>query len=247
MSALDVIKGFMGSPTVQASQPVQPVQPTPGNIPNQQVPTTQQTEVTPANGVIPVQENTPEASPLDAFKDVWNTPTNTNPTAPMFNVDQTKLMEAASKVDFAKVVTPELAARMAKGGDDALKASMEAMSKMSQLSYAQSALATTKIVEQAVQKTQEAVLAQIPDLVRKYQVGDSIRTENPLLNHAATQPIIAALQSQLTQKHPNATVAEINKMTNQYLEAFSSVAVPKKEDTSKQDTKGETDWSTFFG
>lgn len=238
----------------QQQQPAPAVdqKPTPGNIPagtgtNNTPPgvdtnNQQQTQK---------QDDKQNQSPLDQFKDLWkNDPNPDAANAPQgfLNADPQKIMEAASKVDFAKVITPELATRIKAGGEDGFMASMEAMNKMNQASYANSSIAATKIVEAALAKAQEKFTAQIPDLIKKHQVGDSLRTENPALSHPAAQPILTALQQQFTTKFPNATVAEINQMAKDFLVSFATATNPQKPtDETGGGKKGkEEDWMSWL-
>lgn len=224
----------------------------PGNIPPSAA-----TATSAGNGVVPNSTQTQPApsdtsavkSPLDAFTDLWkNEPKSEGQQEQpnMFNVDPQKLMEAAAKVDFAKVIKPEQVQAISAGGEGAVKAFMDAMNGVSQAVYAQSALLNTKIVERAMEQAETKFAERVPGLIKRHQVSDSLRTENPALSHPAAQPLIAALESQMAVKFPNATVAELNQMAKDYISSFASAAVPKKEEpaTSGKSNK-ETDWSTW--
>lgn len=243
----------------QQQQPAQNVQPNagtgqPGNIPPQP---NQQVANTPGaapNGVVPDTTNTnqpdPNASQLDNFNTLWQ-PNEADPNAnqPLINVDPKSLAEAASKTNFVKMISPDQLKAISEGGEGAMNAFAAAMNKVAQGVYAQSAFATTKIVEQAVAKAQERFASEIPNHVKKLQVSESIRNENPALNHPAASPILGAIESQLTVKHPNASSTEIKNMAMQYLEQFASaVNQPKEAAKLKQDaaTNQGTDWTTFL-
>lgn len=227
------------APTTAAGQP--------GNIPTPTAPTTVATPNTAPNGAIPnneVTNPTTPTNPLDKFKDLWEAPKDQKPPEQLFNIDNAKLMEAAGRVDFSKAVTPEIMAAIAAGGEGGVKASMEAMSKMAQLTYAQSALATTQIVEQAIKKTQDQFQAKLPDIIKNYQISDNLKTDNPAFNHPAAQPIIQALQSNLSIKHPNATTQEIKQLVNEYFTSFSQAIT--KPITAESKTSNEMDWTKFL-
>lgn len=204
------------------------------------------------NGVIPapgiVDPNAAPVSPLDAFKDLWNTPVTPPGELPqsMFgNMDPAKVLESARKVDFAKSTPPELMARIEKGGPDAMVALQQVMNHVSQGVYANSAIATTKIVEQAQAKAQADFLAQLPSLVRKFSANENLRTENPLLNNPAVQPLVGAMTEQLSRKFPNATSAEIQTQVNGYFDAISSAFAPKPVQ-SPAEKSAAADWSKFL-
>jgi hypothetical protein len=226
---------------------------TPGNIPpgtgtNNNPPL----GTTPA----PIEGQNPEGAenknPLDAFSDLWKNEPNTSGQPAeqnMFNVDPQKLMEAAGKVDFTKVIKPEHLQAIGAGGEGAVQAFGAALNAVAQTVYAQSALATTKIVEQAVNKTNEKFQSDLPGLLKKHNVSDTLRTENPAFSHPAVQPLISALESQMTQKYPNATAKEINDMAKQYLEASFGQLIPAKEAEQTPAKKGaakDVDWEAFL-
>ena len=257
MGIMDMFSNVFGSnqqPQNPAAAPAG-TPPTPG-----QIPANPSAAATPGQGAVPAGSGTPPVtpapdankSPLDAFTDLWKpveTKPGDQPPGYNFNVDPSKLMEAAGKVDFSKVVTPETLQKIAAGGEAGVAASLEAMNRMSQTVYAQSALASTKIVEQALARAEEKFAAQVPGLIKSHQVSDSLRSDNPALSHPAAQPILQALQSQLTQKFPSATVAEIKEMANNYFAAFATSAVPAKVDPvaeAKAKKDAGTDWSTFL-
>jgi len=228
---------------------------TPGNLPNKEAPSNTVDGAAP-NGVIPPGTGgdttvKKEPAPFEAFSELWQ-PVKTDPNAPDPNagvfgtIDPKKFMEAAGKIDFAKVVSPEQLAAIAGGGEAAGKAFMEAMNKVAQSAYAQSAFATTKIVEQAVAKSKETFLSELPQHIKRQTVTDSLRTENPIFANPAVAPIISALEAQMTVKYPNATAPEITAMAKQYVEQLGTAFTKKIEiEKDAKAGKGETDWSLF--
>jgi len=236
-----------------------PAQPTPGNIP------TNVTQPNPTNPTVPAgnppapttpTEPTPPTNPMDNFSDLWKPvevdPKNPNPdNQPIISVDPKALAEAARKTDFSKMITPEHMQAIAQGGEAAQQAFAQAMNAVAQGVYAQSAFASTKIVEQALAKAQERFESSIPSHVKKLQVSENLRSENPALSHPAAAPILGALESQFTMKHPNASSTEISKMAKDYLEQFAgAVNAPKLEAEKlaqqKDQGKGTTDWTSFL-
>lgn len=226
----------------------------PGNIPQNPNTNVANTPGAAPNGVVPdnVNQNPadPNASQLDNFGNLWqpNDTTGQEPQ-PLINVDPKSLAEAASKTNFVKMISPEQLKAISEGGEGAMQAFAQAMNKVAQGVYAQSAFATTKIVEQAVAKAQERFTSEIPNHVKKLQVSESLRSENPALNHPAASPILGAIESQLTLKHPNASSAEITNMAKQYLEQFATaINKPKAQKQAEQDNKANAgmDWSTFL-
>lgn len=253
MGIMDFFKAPVqaGTPAVQQSAPVAT---TPGNIPNNSVVTTASTSSagTAPNGAVPITTDTSSKaqSPLDAFSELWQTAaTNGTTPAPLFNVNQESLLNAARQTDFKKAITPEQMAAIAAGGEGATQAFAEAMNSVAQHSFAQSAFATTKMIEGALKKNNETFRGEIPGMIKQHNVSDGLRTENPAFSHPAAQPIISALESQMAVKYPNATVKELRDMATQYLSSFAQAAVPAPATgTQAAGTKQpqEMDWSTFL-
>lgn len=243
---------FGGNPAPVANAPTNPMQtanpgsPLPGTVAN---------NATAPNGVIPSatvpDPNAAPVSPLDAFKDLWNnpvTPPGEEPNKSMFgNMDPNKVLESARRVDFVKGMPAELLVRIEKGGPDAMVALSQAMNHTGQTVYGNSAIATTKIVEQALAKQQTDFLAQLPSLVRKFSANENLRTENPILNNPAVQPFVGALTEQLSRKSPNASAAEIQAQVMSYLGAFGETFAAKPKETAEsKSANAATDWSRFL-
>lgn len=195
----------------------------------------------------------PAASPMDQFNELWQPPVvdpNAPANQPLINIDPKALAEAAKKTDFSKIIQPELMSRVQAGGEDGAVAMMAMLNQVAQGVYAQSAFANSKMVEQAVAKAREQFNADIPAHVKKLQVSDTLRQENPVFNHPAASPILGAVESQLTVKYPNASAAEITTMAKQYLEGFANaVTAPATAKAASEaaaiKSKSETDWTTF--
>jgi len=250
MGIMDMFSGMMNSgaaaPAAPAGQPTPP-----GNIPATAAANSPATPSTAANGAVPpgtdTSANSP-ASPLDQFADLWKNDATTEgkATAGVFgDIDPKKFMEAAQKIDFSKAVTPEQLQAISGGGEGAVKAFAEAMNTVSQNVYAQSSYASTKMIEAALAKSKDSFMAELPTHIKKQSVSDTLRQENPIFSNPAVQPIISALESQLTVKFPNASASEITGMAKQYVEALGTSFTPKPAEDAKAG-KGETDWSTFL-
>jgi hypothetical protein len=158
-------------------------------------------------------------------------------------------MEAAGKIDFAKVVTPEQLQAISTGGEGAVQAFAAALNSVAQTTYAQSAFAATKIVEQAVSRSKDSFLAELPQHIKKQTVSENLRADNPVYSNPAVQPIISALEAQLTVKYPQASAGEITTMAKQYVDALGTSFAPKPAAPAaggKNGVKADEDWSSFF-
>ena len=217
----------------------------PGQIPQPAAPATAQ-----GNGVVPA--STPEpAAPLDKFKDLWNNDPSSDPNkrAPLFNVDPAKVMEAASKVDFTSAITPDMLQAISRGGEEAMKAFGNALQATSQNVFAQSLMSTTKLIENAIDKTRTEFSTSLPGMVKSQAFKDGLLSENPALASPAAQPLIQAMQAQFLTKYPNATEQELRGMAKEYLTSFAAVVAPQQPTATKSGQRGiaqETDWEKFF-
>ena len=228
--------------------------PPPANPPAQS-PAPAQSAQTAPNGVVPeqtpaqVDPNAPQASPLDKHKDVWNTPP-TPADKPIFDgLDPAKVREALSKQNLVgNIVTPEVAAKIAAGGEGAVQAFSESLNKLGQEVMSSQTLATTSIVEAALAKQAERFKAQLPDIVKRLSATDGLITENPLLNNPVVKPIAEALQDSFARKNPNATASELRTQVMDVLNALGTTFAPKPAETpaAKAAKAGEFDWGKFL-
>lgn len=209
------------------------------------------------NGVIPpggADGNTENLSPMDKFKDLWQpTPVDPNSKTDATNqpepVNPQKLMEAAAKVDFSKIVTPEMLTAIAGGGETAAQAFVQAMNLTAQTVYGQSAVTTSKIVEQAVSQAREQFVSEIPGILRNQNIRGRVFEENPAFSNPAIAPLIEAQVQQLANKFPKASPAELNTMAKEYLQGMAALINPPKADASggkNQTGKGETNWDEYL-
>ncbi len=237
------------APTNNAANPntavASGVQPVPdGSISNPPAVDTVNTPGTAANGVVPNNVNTPE-NPLDQFATLWETDPNAVKTENFTPevLDQTKLQEVMSKVDMTAAVTPENLAAIKAGGDEAATALMSSLNSVAQQTLMQSTVISNKMIEQAVLKTQEAMTAQIPDILKAHNLTNSLQEQNPIYSNPAVAPVIDAVKSQLRLKNPNATTTELTTMAQEFVKTMAGALVPAAPAT--ETPAGETDWSNF--
>jgi len=223
-------------------------------------PTNPQQQAVNNNPAVPNATNTPVipsastenaiASPLEGFADLWQTPDPSTKAqnTPLFTMDPKKLQEAASKINFGQVISKEALAAIAAGGEGAVTAFQDSITKVAQATFAQSTATTAKLIEQAMTRNNSDMDSRIPDLIKKQTVSELNRAENPLFSNPATAPIMSALEQQFTAKYPNATAAQIQEHTRNYLEEFITLAnSPKAAKEAATKSKGEPDWSQFLG
>lgn len=244
MGLLDTIFGNNNS---AAPQPMQPA-------PQQAAP--QQPSPQPQQATATSQDPTPN-QPADPFADMWKiTDEQKAATAPLdFNLDSNKLAEIAGNIDYTQSITPELRQRIAMGGDDAVAATLEAMNIMSRQNYQQNAVATTKLIEAAVAAQTDKLTAQIDQRLKLSGLNEALAS-NPALSSPKYAPVVDAVKHAIVLKYPNATQAEINKMTTNYLQDLGSDMNPElaKRANAKSNNgainlnnlQPETDWYEYL-
>jgi hypothetical protein len=216
----------------------------PGNIPN---PTEIGAEIpVPGQGTIPNAADPAKVeSPLESFKQLWEpVPTDPNapPDAPAKALDQAAVRKIVDNSNFADQLDPAMMAAVAAGGEGATVAFTQALEQVARNVMVQSTMVSDKITEQKVKEALEKHTASLPGMLRKQAITDHSATTNPLFKDPAIAPVIDATQAALALQHPNATPAEITKMTQDYVIAMGAAFTPKP---VISDPEGETDWEAY--
>lgn len=240
------------TPAAAAPAPAQPAVAEPGNMPpagdvNAQAPTgiapTDPT-VTPATPEAPAAEG--DNSPLEQFKDMWDTvPKKEGDSTTPAQLDPAKLKDVIAKADFSQVITQENLAAITAGGDEATTAFASSMNQVAQQVMNQSLLASNKMIEQAVEQVNSQWESKLPQLLKKQNLNENLVGSDPLFNNPAIKPIMEATQTQLAAKYPNATVAELANMTQDYIKAMGEAFSPKPINPVGE-SKSNTDWEAFM-
>lgn len=210
--------------------------------------------VTAPNGTVPAGANNQEdASPLAKHKDLWEPPKTEEPKPGEQSQALTpeKMLEAASKVDFRKVLDQESLAKIKAGGDEAVGALADLLNKVGQQSYGQSIVVSQKLVEKAVREAREDFASQLPNLIRRQSAQEALLSENPAFKDPAVAPVVAAIQSQMQVKFPNATASELNEMAREFMRDAAKVlsSDPKALAAAQASAKkkaGEDDWDAWM-
>ena len=254
---------FFGSGAKHAPAPNAPVPPTPGNIPqNTGVAQPGNTTAAP-NGTNPTngdpnqqQQQQENKSPLDAFSKLWEAPTDAEgkpiqqTNTPLYNVDPKQVMDAAGKIDFKSVATPDQLAKIVAGGQEGVAAMMDIMNAMSQHVYANAAVAATKIAESGITRALSQAEQRLPGKIRDQQISEGLASKNPALLDPAVRPMVDMMRNQFAQKYPNATAAELQSMAEDYLTKVGDVFNPTKTQQAQQQQQrqnaADSEWDKFF-
>jgi len=242
MGIFDMFTPKTEQPTQQPTQ--QQTATTPGNIPNQQTPSTLENETTAGNGIVPSgnsQGN--DDSPLANFKDLWDpSEAKEGSGEPPRELTAEDLSKAVSGADFANTVTPEMFASISEGGEGAQKAFVDALNNVARQVMIQSTLVNNKLSEKKVREALEAQKKEIPNLLKKQAVADNSRDSNPIFDNPAVKPVMESIQTALLNKYPTSSPTEINNMAKEYIIAMGQQFAPKPVNST---TDGEN-WEDYF-
>lgn len=242
-----VMQKIFGAPA-----PAAPATPAPtNNLNNNPAPTPpHSSEGTEPNGTVPPGGNEGGSqSPEDKFSKLWETtPTDSNKQQEPTGLTPQQMLEAAAKVDFAKVLDKDILAKITAGGEDAAQALVQALNKVSQQTYAQTVLVTDKLISAQVQKAQEDFASRVPDLVKRQRVQDDLIKDNPAFKDPAVAPVVGLIQNQLAEKFPQATADEIKQMAIEYFTGAANKLVPPKKTGTPSGKKENTDedWESWL-
>lgn len=250
---MSVFQKIFGVTPPPASAPTPPAPPAPTNNPanNPPPPAPHSSEQTAGNGVVPPGGNQGpqggEATPIDKFSKVWETaPTDpTNNPAQGEGLTPEKMLEAASKVDFSKVLDQASLQKITAGGEEAVQALVGLLNKTAQTVYGQSTVVAKKLVDQAVEQSEARFAERVPQMVRRQAMKDGLVSENPAFNHPAVAPIVEVLQQQMAQKYPNATAAELQSLAKEYFQGAAQALNPAKPAPKGSSGPEAIDWDSW--
>jgi len=191
----------------------------------------------------------PPVNPLDTFKDMFTITEDDRKKAPadpfadpLLNFDPKKFGEAATKMNFAKAVNPELAQKALSGDANAL---MQVINSAAQSSFVASAQVLSGILEQAISKNNGRLNATLDSKFRNMQLGYT-SPENPALKHPAAQPLVEAIKATIAAKNPQLSPSEVTKQAENYFgvlsESFTKAGAPP----AKGDSSEAMDWTKFL-
>ena len=186
---------------------------------------------------------------LDKHKDLWQ-PSTTEQTEvpPLFAVDQSKLMEAAGKLDFTKLVKPEQLQAIARGGDEAAQAFLQAINAVGQAGFANALSANTKLIEQALERKEAEFEARIPGAIKSFNIESSLSSD-PVLKHPAARPVVGAIAKAMAAKNPDATPGELQEAALNLLREIAGEGKETKAAAVQQQQRekaGTFDWDNWI-
>ena len=172
---------------------------------------------------------------------------------PNFNLDPKGLMDAAGKVNFTGHLDP---AQVQKAMSGDATAFLDILNKVGQLGFANATAASGELIKNSLTSAQGVLQDQVlPSAFRNQQISQALTESNPVFSDPAVAPMLGMLKSQLTQKYPTATAAEIAKMATNYLDGMSQKVVSATGRTISDPQQGNRtgfrdqapqDWSAYL-
>lgn len=209
-----------------------------------------------ANPTVPNQSNTPiqnptvqdpnPQSPNAQFADLWKIEPTQQPSAPNFRIDPEQLQQVSGKLDFVKSVPREDLAKVAAGGEEAVEAMVNILNAVGRNVFSMNAQFASNMTESGYNNAQKAISTELPTLVKKQLSQQELFESNAKLRDPALQPLVLAIQSQVTQKYPNASPSEVNAMVSRYFSETVAGAFAKPAEENKQKDDGAFDFSSFL-
>lgn len=244
MSVLDAI---FRKPDPQQQQQQQPAQQ--GSQHAQNNPTVPNAKNSPE---INPPSDTPDAkSPNAEFADLWKMEPTQQGQEPNFKLNPEQLSQVTSKLDFAKSVSQEDLAKITQGGPEAVQALINVMNTFGRNVFATNAQFASGLTESGYRMAQESINTGLPTLVQRQFAQNELFSSNSKLRDPALKPLVMAIQSQITQRYPNATPSEVNTMVEKYFNETVGSAFrkedPQQQTTNQQQGGGNFDFSSFLG
>ncbi len=246
--------GDSGANNNQQQPMQQPAQTNPGQIPANASTGNPGSNTSAPNGLVPngAENNTGEKSPLDTYDKLWEDDPNAKnepDLGVLGEIDPAKIQEVAGKFNFMQNIPKEDIELIKAGGEGAMQAMARAVNRSSQNVFAQSAVATSKLIEQALAKQAEKFEAKLPSLIKQQTFSNSLREENPAYSHPAAAPIVSMIEDRLSQKYPNATTAELKTMAQDFFSTtFSAISgADKKKTDDASAAKTGINWEEELG
>ena len=261
MGIMDLFRGAPANPQQQPQQQQQGQQ-QPGGQQQQQVnPHVQNNPLVPNNqNTVPPQQDPANpgvtTSPMDKFKDLWhidpNTPNaQTNPNAPLIQLDQAKLAEQVKQMDFTKSVSPELFQQALGGGDNAVQALSTIVNTVAQQAVAQALVGSSMVSEGAVKKYGANLRTELPGLLKQQSMMDQRRQLNPAMSDPMYEPMVRVVEQRMREKFPDATPTELTQQVSMYFDGLAAAATAPKtaqeqKEQQQQKSKDDVDWDAYM-
>lgn len=197
----------------------------------------------PAN---PSPQSQATQSPTDKFKDLWSNVDQPTNQAPNFKLDPQQLSKVSSSMDFTRSIAREDLAKIAQGGEEAISALGNVLNAFGREVFGASAQFSSHMTDSGYQSASKIIDSGLPGAIKRQLTEQQIYQSNPKLKDPALQPLVGALQSQFSAKHPNASAQEIQDMVNEYMGTVVAGAFTKEDPAAAAKAPTAADFSSFL-
>lgn len=250
MSLLDI---FRGTPNPQQQQQAQQQQ----QVKQEQL-ASQET-----NGM-PIQQPNPgakeqEVSGLAKYDHLWQPVAkkegeqdNTFDPNKLFDLDPAKLQEGLKGFNSTQGIKQEDLAAITAGGEEAAAALLRILNASNQATLQAAITATGGMTSSAFERALPSLDGKINSQVRSQQINSQLKSGSPMMQSEAARPMLTALATQFSTKHPDASPDEIVAMVDDYMVTMSEsmgMVKPGSGAAGSQSTQGkakDTDWAGWF-
>jgi len=201
---------------------------------------------------------TEPSSPLDNHRTFWDNlkdaqgkdvaPAVDPTTTGVFNFDPAKIADSAKNLNFTGNVSQELVTEALAGSDKSPAALVALMNQVAQNAVAAMTVQTGKLIDQGLVANNDRIKTTLPRHIKQVQL-DQTSSDNPVLSHAAAQPLVAAMKRAAFAKDPNADPAAVNAAVESYLSDFATALLegsPTALAAKQQKAAGETNWMEYI-
>lgn len=197
------------------------------------------------------QQQQQEESPEDFLskfltpdeKDHKDTPFD--PNAIFAGVDPEKLKEAYSKTNYVEgLFTPELAEKIAAGGQDAVTAMAQVMNSMAQKLAFENLQVSAKLTTTGLGSASQAWNQSASTTLRDTNIVTAIKETDPMFGSPLFAPVVDKLKAAIIAKEPNATPQKVQEIAKKALAAVRGNQ-QQQQQQQQQDDK-PFDWDGFF-
>lgn len=213
------------------------------------------------NPTLPNPANTPKLKPTPTdpdpkspnaeFAELWKIDPKQPNQAPNFNINPEQLSKVSSTMNFAKSVSKDDLSKIVQGGEEAVGALVNVLNSVGREIFSTNAQFSSHMTEAGYKTAQQSIDRGLPDLVKKQFTTNKLFESNPRLNDPALQPLVLAIQSQISQKYPNASSGEVTAMVDKYFtevvaKSFGKAGSEIEDATGQPGKTNNYDFSSFL-
>lgn len=196
------------------------------------------------NAPAPNPNNPQGPSPLEKYKEFFDNtpkPTATNQPAPaptVLDAGVTHYAKSAEKLDFSSLITPEQRAAMAKGGEAAAGAFIDALNTVGRQVYAHSGATASSVVKKGIELSQSEIDSKMQQSLTLAQATSNISQTNSILTNPMYKPMVSAIQQHFLTVKPTLSPTELAELTVGYFNQMATAPAAPAPDPKKEDPTG---------